>query len=170
MLGRAMQAFVDGNAEQAKAIMLADENTKDIRDDWRQRVPVIRPVFAEAEARQAGVSRNDLASSLQAVTSGILAGVYREDDTLLPIIFKLPEDERSTVGQLGNTQVWSSSTGRAVPIAQVTTVGNRGRFLGVVELIGLLGVGGGLLIAGQLYENGDGFENGDTGVWLASVP
>ena len=108
-------------AGEAKAIISADENTKDIRDDWRQRVPVIRPVFAEAEARQAGVSRNDLASSLQAVTSGIVVGLYREGDTLLPIIFQLPEGERSTVGQLGNAQVWSSSTGRAVPIAQVTT-------------------------------------------------
>jgi len=108
-------------SEMVKAVMRADANTKDVRDDWRQRVPVIRPVFAEAEARQAGVSRGDLASSLQAATSGITAGLYREGDTLLPIIFRLPEQERSTAGQLNNALVWSSTTGRAVPVNQVTT-------------------------------------------------
>jgi len=108
-------------AEEAKAIIRPDANTKNVRDDWRQRVPVIRPEFAEAEARQAGVSRNDLASSLQVVTTGVMAGVYREGDTLLPIIFRVPEDERTTVGQLDSAQVWSSTTGRAVPVKQVTT-------------------------------------------------
>lgn len=108
-------------AEQAKAIMRADANTKDVRDDWRQRVPVIRPVFAEAEARQTGVSRGDLASAIQVATSGITAGLYREGDTLLPIIFRLPEAERSTVGELDNTVVWSSTTGRVVPVNQVVS-------------------------------------------------
>ena len=108
-------------AEEAKTIMRADDNTKDVRDDWRQRVPVIRPEFAEAEARQAGVSRNDLASSLQVVTSGTIAGLFREGDTLLPIVFQLPEEERSTVGELENVQVWSSATGRIVPVNQVVT-------------------------------------------------
>ncbi|MEE4272424.1 MAG: efflux RND transporter permease subunit [Thermoanaerobaculales bacterium] len=108
-------------AEEVKAVMRADGNTKDVRDDWRQRVPVIRPLFAEAEARQAGVSRSDLASSLQAATSGIITGLYREGDTLLPIIFRLPEEERSTAGQLNDALVWSSTTGRALPVNQVTT-------------------------------------------------
>ncbi len=108
-------------SEQVKAIMRADANTKDVRDDWRQQVPVIRPEFAEAEARQAGISRNDLASSLQVVTSGSIAGLYREGDTLLPILFRLPEEERSSVAQLANVQVWSSTTGRIVPVNQVVT-------------------------------------------------
>jgi multidrug efflux pump subunit AcrB len=110
-----------GIVEQAKVIMRADPNTKDIRDDWRQRVPVIRPRFAEAEARQAGVTRKDLAASLELVTSGSITGLYREGDTLLPIVFRLPEKERSTVDQLENVQVWSSTTGRVVPVNQVVT-------------------------------------------------
>lgn len=110
-----------GLAEQVKAIIRADANAKDVPDDWRQRVPVIRPEFAEVEARQFGVSRSDLAASLQVVTSGAVAGLYREGDTLLPIVFRLPEEERSTVDQLANAQVWSSTTGRMVPVDQVVT-------------------------------------------------
>ena len=108
-------------AEQVKAIMRADPDTKDVRDDWRQQVPVIRPEFAEAEGRRAGVSRSDLAVSLQAATSGSIAGLYREGDTLLPIVFRPPAEERSAVEQLANVQVWSSMTGRAVPVNQVVT-------------------------------------------------
>jgi len=106
-------------AEEAKAIMRSDPNTKDVRDDWRQQVPVIRPLFAEAEARQAGVSRDDLASSLRAFTSGSVTGIYRDGDRLLPIVLRLPEDERSTVDELDNIQVRSSTTGRMVPVNQV---------------------------------------------------
>jgi multidrug efflux pump subunit AcrB len=55
------------------------------------------------------------------MTTGVMAGIYREGDTLLPIIFRVPEEERKTVGQLDSAQVWSSTTGRAVPVNQVTT-------------------------------------------------
>jgi multidrug efflux pump subunit AcrB len=108
-------------SREVQAVFRADPNTKDVRDDWRQRVPVVRPRFAEAEARQAGVSRTDLATSLQVSTSGTVAGVYREDDTLLPIVFRLPKSERSTPDDLTSAQVWSSATGRSVPIMQVVS-------------------------------------------------
>ncbi len=109
-------------AEQAKAIMRAEDNVKNVRDDWRQRVPVVRPIFAEAEARRAGITRKDVASSVELATSGSITGLYREGDTLLPIVFRLPETERSSADQLENVQVWSSTTGRAVPVNQVVTV------------------------------------------------
>lgn len=106
-------------AEEAKAILRADFNTKDVRDDWRQRVPVIRPEFAEAEARQAGIGRSDLAASLEAATSGRIAGLYREGDRLLPIVFRPPENERESAAELANVQLASSATGRIVPLQQV---------------------------------------------------
>ncbi len=71
---------------------------------------------------------------------------------------------------------WSmTDVGFRAAIAQVTSTGNRGRFLGLIELVGLLGVGAGLLLAGELYDNGDGFENGHlwflaSGFILAGVP
>jgi multidrug efflux pump subunit AcrB len=108
-------------AEQAKAIMREDPNAKDVRDDWRQPVPVIRPIYAETRARNASVSRPDLAGSLQIATTGSTVGLYREGDTLLPIVFRLAEADRSSVAQLDNAQVWSTSTGEAVPVRQVVS-------------------------------------------------
>lgn len=71
---------------------------------------------------------------------------------------------------------WSmTDVGFRAAVAQVTTTGNRGRYLGMIELIGLLGLGAGLMLAGKLYENGEGFENGSlwflaSGFILAGVP
>jgi multidrug efflux pump subunit AcrB len=110
-----------GLAGQAKAVMRGDPNAKDVRDDWRQRVPVIRPVYAETQARNASVSRRDLADSLQIATTGSTVGLYREAGTLMPIVFRLAEADRSSIEQLDNAQVWSSSTGRAVPVSQVVS-------------------------------------------------
>ena len=46
-------------SEQAKAIMREDPAAINIRDDWRQRVKLIQPVYAETPARIAGVTRPD---------------------------------------------------------------------------------------------------------------
>jgi len=108
-------------AEQAKVIMRGDVNAKDVRDDWRQPVPVIRPTYAETRARNASVSRPDLAGSLQIATSGSTVGLYRQGDTLMPIVFRLAEADHSSIEQLDNAQVWSSTTGKAVPISQVVS-------------------------------------------------
>ena len=78
---------------------------------------------------------------------------------------------------LGAVEIFWSMTdvGSRAAIAQVTNRGNRGRFLGLIDLIGLVGMGGGLWLAGRLYRNGLGFENGAlwflaAGFILAGVP
>ena len=107
-------------AEQAKAIMAADGKALSIKDDWRQKVSVIEPIYAKTAGQRVGVSREDLANALQTHFSGRAVGVYRERDELLPIIARAPESERLRVDDIYNIQVISSVTGLAVPMGQVT--------------------------------------------------
>jgi len=107
-------------ANQAKAIMIADGGALSIKDDWRQPVSVIEPIYSASKGRRAGVSREDLASALQTNFSGKSVGVYREGDDLLPIISRAPANERMGINDITNIQVLSSTTGKSVPIAQVT--------------------------------------------------
>lgn len=107
-------------AEEAKSVMIADGGALSIKDDWRQRVNVIEPIYSETAGRRAGVSREDLAGALQTNFSGRAVGVYREGDDLLPIISRAPADERVGVEDIRNIQVLSSATGATVPIEQVT--------------------------------------------------
>jgi multidrug efflux pump subunit AcrB len=106
-------------ANQAKDIMRQDPLAKDIRDDWRQKVKVIRPQFSEARARHTGVSRVDLNRALSVASSGATVGVYREGNDLLPIITRPPAEERGCVDTLGDVQVVSPLNGRPVPLHQV---------------------------------------------------
>ena len=107
-------------ADQAKLVMVNDGGALSIKDDWRQPVSVIEPIYSESKARQAGVSREDLANALLTTYSGRNVGVYREGDDLLPIISRAPENERMNVKDMRNIQVLSSATGVTVPIGQVT--------------------------------------------------
>ena len=107
-------------ADQAKRIMADDGGALSIKDDWRQPVSIIQPIYSTAKGRRAGVSREDLATALRTVYSGTNVGVYREGDDLIPIISRAPENERQDAAEMRNIQVLSTATGVAVPIGQVT--------------------------------------------------
>ncbi|MEL6300579.1 MAG: efflux RND transporter permease subunit [Pseudomonadota bacterium] len=122
-----------GLAEQAKLVMANDGGALSIKDDWRQPVSVIEPIYSTSKGRRAGVSREDLANALQTVYSGLTVGVYREGDELIPIISRAPEREREILEEMRNIQVLSPVTGATVPIGQVTdgfrTIWRDGRLL-----------------------------------------
>lgn len=107
-------------ANQAKAIMTADGGALSIKDNWRQPVSVIEPVYSENKARRAGISRQDLADAINSYYSGKQVGVYREGEDLIPIISRLPNTENATIQNINSIQVLSGLTGKSIPIAQVT--------------------------------------------------
>lgn len=106
---------------QAQTIMAEDTNTKDIRDDWRQPVKVIKPLFDEQKGRRLGITRTDLAEALRTTFSGNQVGLYRDGIRLLPIISWPPAHERQDVAAMNDIQVYSPVLRQQVPIAQVVT-------------------------------------------------
>ena len=126
--GSKIEAVFKGNdpkilrqlATQAKDIMASDPTSLSVKDDWRQPVSVIEPIYSEPKGRRAGISRQDLANALADYYSGKNVGVYRENEDLIPIISRIPKSQNATIDNIKNVLVISSATGRAVPIAQVT--------------------------------------------------
>ena len=106
-------------ADEAKAIMTSDGGAISIKDDWRQPVSIIEPVYSSNKGRRLGISRQDLSRSLLTNFSGRTVGVYREGDTLIPIIARAPESERLDAESIGQIQIISPVTGAAVPLEQV---------------------------------------------------
>lgn len=106
-------------AAEVRKIMLAEPDATDVLDDWRSRVPLIRPIIAETQARNAGITRADVARALQTASRGTQIGIYREGNDLLPIIARPPESERTDVSDLNNVQISSPVAGKAIPIRQV---------------------------------------------------
>jgi multidrug efflux pump subunit AcrB len=106
-------------AERAKAIMREDPGAKEINDDWRQPVMLVRPVFNERVARQLGVTRENVATALKSAYEGTDVGVYRDGIRMLPIKLRPPAEERADVANIQDIRVWSPALQTAVPIAQV---------------------------------------------------
>ncbi|PKH53803.1 MFS transporter [Shewanella sp. Choline-02u-19] len=108
-------------ATQAEAILEAEPTAVGVRHNWRNQVTLIRPQLALAQARETGISKQDLDNSLLVNFSGKQVGVYRENSHLLPIIARAPAEERLDADSLWKLQVWSSENNVFVPVNQVVS-------------------------------------------------
>jgi len=106
-------------ADEAMRVMAEHPNSYGIRSDWREKVKTVCPQIAEAQARKLGLSRQDLASAIQSGYAGRQIGVFREEDDLLPIISRAPENWRADVKHLENILIWSPSAGKMIPYGQI---------------------------------------------------
>ncbi|BBO92337.1 efflux RND transporter permease subunit [Desulfosarcina ovata] len=108
-------------SNQAEAIMAEDPLAIDIRNDWRQPVLTFRPQIIEAAARRLGITRPQVADSLAMNFSGKVVGIYRQENTLIPIKIRAPKEERESVDRLHDVVVFSPDTGSAVPLQQISS-------------------------------------------------
>ena len=106
-------------AVQAKAIMHDDPGATGVRDDWRERSKMLRPQLNEVNARRLGISKRDLDNSLLRSFSGQRVGLYREGTNLMPILVRLPDEERLNIDTIHDVQLWSTTFQRYVMIDEV---------------------------------------------------
>ncbi|MGF1508006.1 MAG: efflux RND transporter permease subunit [Myxococcota bacterium] len=106
-------------AGEALAIMEADPDAKGQKLDWRSRVKVIQPTVSDERANLNGISLRDISNTIRGGFSGVPVGIYREQDDLIPIMFRAPEDQREDVRNLASLQIWSPAAGKRIPLRQV---------------------------------------------------
>ncbi len=105
-------------AEKAMNIF-REENAKAVRTEWGEKVKVPIPVLAEDRAMSLGITRPMVAQAIQSNYSGTTTGVYREGINLIPIIARAPDQERDSIEDLSEIQLFSPMAGKYVPILQV---------------------------------------------------
>lgn len=106
--------------EEGMAILRASPFAKQVRTDMRQRVQKVVVDYDQERARWAAVSRADVAQATSRVYDGMLVGLYREGDTMLPIIARGAEEDRQKVaGELDLVQVQPSFGLQTAPLGQV---------------------------------------------------
>ncbi|WP_271272404.1 efflux RND transporter permease subunit [Aliamphritea hakodatensis] len=106
-------------ASEALTVFRDDPVATNIRHDWRERSKLIRPEFLEAQARRAGISKQDLDAMLQLNFSGKNIGLYRDGTTLLPIIARTPDSERLNIDNLPDLTIWSPRYNSWIPVDQI---------------------------------------------------
>ncbi|MGR5341338.1 efflux RND transporter permease subunit [Vibrio astriarenae] len=106
-------------AGRIEDIFNADPGSRNVRHDWRERSKELVPLFNESKARRLGISKQDLSSTLQMAFGGNTIGVVRDGTHSLPVIARLPEEERIDFSSLTSLQIWSPSLQTYIPIEQV---------------------------------------------------
>ncbi len=94
----------------------------DVKQDWENRVLRLNVKVDQARARRAGVTSRDVATSLNSLISGAEVTQYREGDEEIPVIVRSTEGERKKASEIYNMNVYSNTTGTAVPLEQVADI------------------------------------------------
>ncbi|NAX23310.1 efflux RND transporter permease subunit [Vibrio sp. V39_P1S14PM300] len=109
-----------GLAKQVSDILYADPAATNIRHDWRERTKVLEPQFNESQARRYGITKSDVDDFLSMSFSGLNVGIYRDGTTLMPIVARLPDDERVDIRNIEGMKIWSPALTEFIPLQQVT--------------------------------------------------
>ena len=105
-------------ADEVKAVMRQNSNTRQVNDNWNESVKVLRFEVDQDKARVLGVTSQSIAQALRVLLSGSTVGQYREGDKLIDLVLRHPLSERQTMSDLGNAYV-PSVNGKAVPLLQI---------------------------------------------------
>lgn len=103
---------------EVKAIYRADPNLEGVRDDWKEPVKVLQPIFNAEKASELGISKQDYDSALLTQLQGQQVGAFRDGTKLLPIVATVPLEERDSVDRLKDIQIFTN--GHYVNITEVT--------------------------------------------------
>jgi multidrug efflux pump subunit AcrB len=107
--------------ESIKLKLLSLPGTKNVKDDWGPRSKKFIIQIDQARAQTAGVSSNDIATSLKTTLDGFETGEYREGDKTIPMLLKSGSEQQSLQSLEGMT-VFAQNSGRSVPLLQVASI------------------------------------------------
>ncbi len=103
-------------AQAMRRMAEASDNVRHMRTDWREKELILKPVYATDRAQTAGITREDIADTFRYATDGIVSGVLRENERLIPIIVRKPRE--SDVNLLDHV-VYSQNADTFLPVAQM---------------------------------------------------
>ncbi|WP_459209558.1 efflux RND transporter permease subunit [Aquimarina rhabdastrellae] len=98
------------------------QGTKNIKDDWGPKSKKFLVKIDQNRAQLAGVSNQDIATSLQTVLDGFQTGEYREDDKSIPILMRSDAVQQQSLASLESLNIYAQNSGKSVPLLQVATI------------------------------------------------
>lgn len=109
-------------AEEVKQKLASVQGTKNVKDDWGPKSKKFVVSIDQNKAQLAGVTSQDIATSLQTVLDGFKTGEYREDDKSIPIVMRSEASQQQTLASIETLNIYAQNTGKSVPLLQVATI------------------------------------------------
>ncbi|MCU4676803.1 efflux RND transporter permease subunit [Catenovulum sp. 2E275] len=113
------QEVIYQTAENIQSILASIDGTIDIRNNWEGRITKVKVLVDQHRARRAGITSDDVAQTLQAYFSGAQISQYREDDNIIPILYRAKLDERYNLDRLRTVNIYSPNTQHYIPLFQI---------------------------------------------------
>ncbi|ABR46515.1 acriflavin resistance protein [Alkaliphilus metalliredigens QYMF] len=131
-VGLPIQVRVSGNdidtlirtSNEIKEILYTVEEGQHVQDDYGHEVLKMVIDVNQDKASMVGITNYDIASTVRMAINGHEVIKMRPDDTDddIPVVLRIPTDEKNTVQVLDNIFVTSQFTGRNVPIQQIADI------------------------------------------------
>ncbi len=109
-------------SESVKIQLSSIYGTKNVKDDWGPKSKKFVIQIDQNRAQNAGVTNQDIATSLQTVLSGFRTGEYREEDKSIPILMRSDVGSEQSFESLETLNIYSQSSGKSVPLLQVAQI------------------------------------------------
>ena len=113
-------AQVKEYAQKVRAVMAAHPYVNMTRLDWLEETNAVKLTIDNDKLLQLGLTRQSVATALQAQVSGYTAATYLEGDQEIGIVFRLNPAERATIDQLAGIPIPTSRG--AVTLSQVAKI------------------------------------------------
>ena len=107
-------------ADQVKTHMQTNASARGVNDNWNESVKSVRLEVDQAKARALGVSSQAIAQATRTMTVGTTVAQLRDEDRLIDIVLRQPQNERDALQDLSQAYVQTTS-GKSVPLLQVAT-------------------------------------------------
>jgi len=112
---------VQALAQQVAEKVRANTHVSNVNLDWDEPSKIVRLNIDQQRARALGVSTAQVSQFLTGSLSGLSVSTYREDNELVEILLRGPEQERVRLDLLGSLAV-PTSTGGSVPLSQIANL------------------------------------------------
>ena len=109
-------------ADKVKTQLSKIAGTKNIKDDWGPKSKKFLVEIDQNRAQKAGVTNQDIATSLTTVFNGFQTGEFRENDKSIPIILRANANQEQSLASLETLNVFAQNSGQSVPLLQVATI------------------------------------------------
>ena len=109
-------------SEQIKSRLFSIPGTKNVKDDWGPKGKKFVIDIDPNKAQLAGVTNQDIATSLQTVLDGFRAGEFREGDKSIPILILSDQEQQQSLASLETLNIYAQNSGKSVPLLQVASI------------------------------------------------
>lgn len=120
--GRDEEKLHEYIAEVEKVVKENIVGLADTKTDWVGKNRKFIVDINQQRALRAGLTSQDVATSLNSILSGIQLTEYREEDRLIPVMLRSLGTSREDIEVLKNTPVYNQTTGKSVPLGQVADI------------------------------------------------